>query len=218
MTWRKGIAAVVLAGLSAAAGRAQTVILWNETTNGDLSNNQAAPTPLVLLPGTNSVIGSVNGATDRQDWVAVTVPVGTALNALVLSAYNSTDPQGFTGVQAGPAFVGNANTAAPYLGYAHFGTAAVNGSLPATNLVGTNLLPLMGDNVNISAGSQGFTSPLPAGTYTFLFQQTGTPPVAYQFDFGVTPVPEPGTLALTGLGVVAAAWRRASRRSVAATS
>jgi len=215
MTWRTWMAATLLIGAAVAPAQAQAIVAWDETTNGDLSNNQAAPTALTLLPGTNSVIGSVIGTTDRQDWVAVTVPPGFALSSLVLSTYNSTDAQGFTGVQAGSSFVGNANTAAPYLGYSHFGTGAQNGSLPATNLVNHDLLPIMGDNVNNSPGSQGFSPPLPAGAYTFLFQQTGSALTGFQFDFGVTPVPEPGSLALAGLGVVAAAarWRRAGRRS-----
>jgi len=90
----------------------------------------------------------------------------------VLQSYTSTDAQGFTGVQSGTNFVGSVNSAASYLGYAHFGTGAQNGSLPATNLVGVDILPIMGDT-NLAAGAQGFIPPLLNGTYTFLIQQTG---------------------------------------------
>ena len=55
-----------------------------------------------------------------------------------------------------------------------------------------------------------FTPPLGAGTYTFLIQQTGAT-TAYQFDFGVTSVPEPGSLCLVGLAATMALRRRTGR-------
>jgi uncharacterized repeat protein (TIGR01451 family) len=164
-------------------------VLYNESISGDLSNNQATPTALTLAAGTNSVIGTVNGSTDLQDWVTVHVPTGLQLSSLVLASYVSTDQQGFTGVQQGTSFVGSPFTASSYLGYAHFGTGATNGSLPATNLVGTDLLPLMGNNT-IESGSTGFTPPLPSGDYTFLIQQLGAS-TAYQFDFNTTSTAPP---------------------------
>ncbi|HEY1923350.1 MAG TPA: PEP-CTERM sorting domain-containing protein, partial [Tepidisphaeraceae bacterium] len=157
----------------------------------------------------NSVIGTV-GATDKQDWIALTIPAGFQLSSDVLESYSSTDAQGFSGVQAGSSFVGSVNNPASYLGYTHFGTGAANGSLPATNLVGVDLLPLMGDNVNISAGSTGFTPPLPSGTYTFLIQQLGAT-TSYQFDYGVTSVPEPTTIGLIAGGALLALRRRSRR-------
>ncbi len=121
------------------------------------------------------------GGSDSQDWLTLHVPSGMALGSLVLATYVSTDAQGFIGVQAGTAFVGSAFTASSYLGYAHFGTGAANGSLPPTNLVGDDLLPIMG-NTSLASGSQGFTPPLSSGDYTFLIQQLGSS-TAYQFDF-----------------------------------
>ena len=96
--------------------------------------------------------------------------------------------QGFTGVQSGTAFVGSPATAAPYLGYAHFGTAADNGSLPTANLVGVDILPIMG-NTTSAPGSQGFTPPLGSGSYIFLIQQLGGT-TSYEFDYAVTAIPE----------------------------
>ena len=127
----------------------------------------------------------------------------------MLSSYASTDVQGFMGVQAGSSFVGDSQAATPYLGYTHWGTGAErNGSCP-TNLVGVNLLPLMGDKNTISLGSQGFTPPLGAGTYTFLFQQLGAS-TTYQFDFTLTAVPEPGTMGILGLAAILLLKRRKS--------
>jgi hypothetical protein len=174
--------------------------LWNETSSGDLSDNQAAPNALALAAGTNSIIGTVGGG-NSQDWVALTVPAGLTLNSLVLAAYQSSDAQGFTGVQAGSSFVGSPFTASSYLGYAHYGTAATNGALPPANLIGADLLPLMGNNT-IATGSTGFSGGLPSGTYTFLIQQLGAT-TNYQFDYNLVAVPEPAGLILTFIGLLA---------------
>jgi hypothetical protein len=194
-------------GLAAGRGSAQ-VVLWNESVNGDLSNNQSAPNQFTLPQGVSSIIGSVTGGTDPQDWVTLTVPAGLRLSSVVLAAYQSTDAQGFTGVQSGTSFVCSVNSAGSYSGYAHFGTGATNGSLPPTNLVGTDLLPIMG-NTTLAAGAQGFTPPLGSGSYTFLIQQLGAA-TNYQFNYTVTPVPEPGARGLAGLGgaLIAAGWRK----------
>lgn len=178
---------------------AQGAILWNESTNGDLSDNQAAPTALALATGVNSVVGMVGGA-NTQDWIALAVPAGKQLTKLVLAAYQSADAQGFTGVQAGSSFVGSPFVPGSYLGYAHFGTGATNGALPPTNLVGADLLPLAGDTT-LAAGAQGFTPPLGSGTYTFLIQQLGAS-TSYQFDYVVAAVPEPETLTMAGAGLL----------------
>ena len=196
-------ATMALTALLAVVCQAKAAVLWDESVSGDLTNNQAAPNAFTLSTGTNAVIGSLrtSASTDNQDWIALTVPAGLQLSALVLKAYTSTDAQGFTGVQSGTNFVGSVNSPASYLGYAHFGTGAQNGSLPATNLVGVDILPIMGDT-NLAAGSQGFVPPLLNGTYTFLIQQTGPSQTAYEFDYVVTAVPEPSALLLAGLGVI----------------
>jgi hypothetical protein len=170
--------------------------LWNESINGDLSNNQAAPNAFTLGNGANSVIGNV-GPGDSQDWIALTVPAGFTLSSVVLAAYTSADVQGFTGFQIGNSFVGSPFVAGSYAGYSHYGTGAQNGPLPPTNLIGQNLIPIMADNTpgGTSPGAAGFAQPLGAGTYTFLIQQLGGS-TAYQFNYNLTPVPEPAMLAL----------------------
>jgi hypothetical protein len=183
---------------------------YNEGISGDLSNNALAPTIVNLGPGVTTVVGSVNGSTDFQDWVAVVVPAGFQLDTYTLASYQSTDQQGFTGMQFGPTFPGNPFDAASYAGYAHFGTGAQNGALPPVNLVGQNLFPIMTDP-SLAPGSTGFTTPLGAGTYTFIIQQLGAQ-TDYEFDFGVSPVPAPAPLGLAVLGTLAAAGRRRRRR------
>jgi hypothetical protein len=189
---------VIAAGLAIvfSVARAEASTLWDESVSGDLSSVQASPNAFTLSSGTNAVIGTLGG-TDHQDWITLTVPAGMQLSAVVLGAYVSTDQQGFTGVQSGTNFVGSVNNPASYLGYAHFGTGAANGALAPTNLVGVDILPIMG-NTSLAAGSQGFTPPLNSGSYAFLIQQTGSAATSYEFDYVV--VPEPTTLALVALG------------------
>ncbi|HEY1788406.1 MAG TPA: hypothetical protein VGJ73_09640 [Verrucomicrobiae bacterium] len=192
------------------ANRLYASVLWNESVNGSLSASGSSPTALSLSDGVNAILGTVGGSA-QQDWVALTVPTGFQLSSLVLASYTSTDAQGFMGVQVGPSFTGSVNSASSWLGYTHFGTGAANGSLPPTDLVGVDLLPIMGNNIVDSPGSQGFTPPLNAGTYTFLIQQLGAN-TAYEFDFGVTTVPEPSPAALvclaSGICITLAAVRR----------
>jgi hypothetical protein len=176
-------------GLTTTRGQAQTV-LWNESASGDLSNNPSAPTSFTLAPGVSSILGSVSGGPDTQDWVTLTVPSGLQLNSLVLASYQSLDFVGFTGVQAGTSFVGDPGVAGNYLGYTHFGMSTV----------GTDLLPSMGN----APGAQGFTPPLAEGSYTFVIQQLGAN-TAYQFDYTVTPIPEPSSVLIVAALAGAAA-------------
>jgi hypothetical protein len=187
---------LVAVAMAVSTGPTQAVILWDESIDGDLSNDQSAPNAFTLGNGVNSVIGTV-GPGDTQDWIALTVPVGFTLSSVVMSAYTSTDPQGFTGFQIGSSFSGSAFVAGNYAGYAHVGTSSQNGMLPDMNLIGQDLIPLMADNSpgGTSSGAAGFTQPLGPATYTFLIQQLGAS-TAYQFDYIITPVPEPATLAL----------------------
>src|SRR5437899_983823 len=205
---KKSLFSAAVCALLVAAAPAKATI-YDEAVSGDLSNDKAAPTPLTLMPGLNSVSGTVAGfpqfgGTDPQDWVSFTIPTGFVMTSYVNSKYGSADDQGFTGFQFGSSFSGDEFTAGSYAGYAHFGTAATN-PLPPSSTVGVNLLPLMA-NPSFSIGATGFTRPLAAGTYTFLIQQGDPATTSYQFDMNVrsVSVPEPGSsLCLLGMGGLA---------------
>ena len=204
---KKILFSAAVCALLAAAPAIATI--YDEGVSGDLSNNPAAPTALTLTPGSNSVIGTVNGfppGTDAQDWVSFTIPTGFVMTSYVNSKYDSTDDQGFTGFQFGSSFSGDVFTPGSYAGYAHFGTDATNpDGTPPSSTVGVNLLPLMADPT-FAPGTTGFTPPLGAGTYTFLIQQGDPVTTSYQFDMNVRSVsaPEPGSsLCLLGIGSLA---------------
>ena len=205
MGWRnRCLTGGILCGLIIAANSADVrAASYNEAVSGDLSNSQAAPTPLALTVGANSIIGTVNGGTgDSQDWIELTVPAGAQMASYVNAAYSSSDLQGFTGFQAGPSFVGSPFSATSYAGFAHFGSNATgNGAGAAANTVGQNLLPApyMADPSVVAQGATGFTPPLGPGNYTFLIQQLGGA-TSYEFDMNVTAVPEPGSLCLMTVG------------------
>jgi hypothetical protein len=188
---------------------AQGQVLWDESVSGDLSNTQSSPTSITLSAGQNSLSGTV-GLSDGQDWVTLTVPGGLQLNSLTLAVYASSDTQGFIGVQSSSVFGGSPDNPASYLGYAHFGTAASNGALPTANLVGSDLLPIMG-NTAAAPGSQGFTAPLGSGDYSFLIQQLGAA-TTYQFDYAVTPIPEVNAQAMVAVLCAVLALVRISQR------
>ena len=206
VTKKSLFSAAVCALLAAAPAKAT---IYDEAVSGDLSNDKAAPTALTLTPGSNSVIGTVNGFGngDPQDWVSFTIPAGFVMTSYVNSKYDSTDDQGFTGFQFGSSFPGGVDSefdAGNYAGYAHFGTDADN-ALPPSSTVGVNLLPLMA-NPSFSVGATGFTPPLHAGTYTFLIQQGDDVTTGYQFDMNVrsASLPETGSsLCLLGMGGLA---------------
>ena len=198
-------------GVAGVHSTGQASIVWNESSNGDLSNVQGTPTTVTLGVGVNSVLGTVGGG-DTQDWITLHIPAGMTLNQIVNVTFTSTDLQGFTGFASGSAFSGSLNTPGNYNGYTHFGTSARNGSQPAINTVGMDIFPLMADTVNVAQGAKGFTIPLGAGDYSFLIQQLGAS-TTYQFDYiTVAAVPEPSSLCLLGAIGAATLVRRAAQR------
>jgi hypothetical protein len=181
-------------GVAAATAGAQPVI-WDELSQGDLSNDRFHPTALAPPPGVSQLVGAmdgeVNGIVDR-DYFSITIPQGYVLSQLILEQYFSNDPVAFIGIQPGPIFPDDPATVMPgdLLGWLHFGDG----------YVGMDLLPLMGAN------GQGFAPPLTGSVYTFWAQQTGEP-TTYVLDFVVT-VPAPSVV----LPFALIALRRRTRR------
>ncbi|MEQ1935503.1 MAG: PEP-CTERM sorting domain-containing protein, partial [Fimbriimonadaceae bacterium] len=160
-----------------------TVVMWDENVQGDLSGNHLLPNNVSVSVGSNNLIGST-GNSDR-DYFHFSLAPGQALTGIILRNYVSMDDISFLAVQEGTFFTEDPNNAhlENLLGWTFFGTPEI----------GSDLLPVMGSNF----GSIGFTPPLTGSDYTFWLQQTGDP-TDYHLDFQV--VPEPTTLAaLTGM-------------------
>jgi MYXO-CTERM domain-containing protein len=194
--------------LGACAAAAQANVSWDETTQGDFAGNGLAPTGIVLVQGSNLVLGSTGrtaGVVDR-DYFSFTLPAGWQLDTITVlpgSSFLGTGAASFIAVQAGPQVTVNPTGGSPegLLGWVHY----------SENDVGTDILGLMG----IGPGATGFAGALPAGTYSFWVQDTGTGVANFRFDFAVSAVPEPAGWALALAGVAGLAGWRARRQPAA---
>lgn len=161
----------LLAVLALPAGAA---VVHDETVNGDLSTNPAAPTALAFSLGGNAVIGSVRNTgtpPDAQDYITFTVPANHLLNALNLLSFSPTNIA-FAAFNAGTtSFIPDLATDPLFLSGIH-----VTGSD-----TGTNLMPLfVTSNVTSNALPDPWLGP---GNYCFLIQQANAITTSYRLEF-----------------------------------
>ncbi|MEM6435979.1 MAG: hypothetical protein AAF773_19315, partial [Cyanobacteria bacterium P01_D01_bin.115] len=139
---------------------------YDEAVSGDISDDPNNPVGLALVEGTTQLSASTGGG--DQEYVTVTVPDGFQLESILLEDYSQSDVS-FIGVQEGATFtepLDNSAELGEFLGYSLFGISAV----------GTDILDNIGNGSNGPGfGGQGFSGPLPAGTYTFAIQQLDGP-------------------------------------------
>ena len=181
---------------------AQAATAWDEAVTGDLANVGTSPTGVSLGLGSNLVRGttgrSAAGVVDR-DYFTFTLPVGWQLDSLTMlpgTTFLGPSGLGFIGVQAGTQVTVNptGGSATGLLGWWHYNV----------NDMGTDFLP----SVGAGPGASGFVGSLPAGSYAFWIQETGTGSAAYNFDFGVSAVPEASTSLLLMAGLAALSFLR----------
>lgn len=191
---------------------AQAATVWDEAVAGDLANLGTSPTALTLGLGANTVRGTtgrISGVVDR-DYFSFTLPEGWQLDTLTVlpgSTFLGASGLSFIAVQAGPQVTVNptGGSATGLLGWTHY----------SENDIGVDILQVMG----FGPGASGFSGSLPAGSYSFWIQETGTGTAAYHLEFGVSAVPEPAAalLLLGGLAALGAVCRpRAALRACTA--
>ncbi len=184
-------AAAVLFSVSASA-----IVVWDEGVNGDLSTDPFAPTVVNFGLGTNTVIGSMSTPNDTRDYLTFTIGAGQLLTGIILQQYDDLDVggpgnRGFFAISAGPtSAIPGGGTSGSFLSGAHLDPFGA----------GTDLLTILQTN---QLTGTGITSPLTAGTYTFLVQQTGPQLTGYTFDFQVAEVPIPAAVWLFATGLLA---------------
>ena len=174
---------------------ANAQIIWDESGNGDLSNDRFFPSNIALNSGTNRILAS-SGPNDLE-YVHFHLGAGMQLDAIVPLAYAGSDQVAFIGVQAGSTFTEPASgtNVANLLGWALWG--------PGMGNMNTNILPVIGSG----SGAQGFTGPLTGSDYTFWIQNTGSD-FTWDMDFHTSIVPEPMSIACLAFGTFALLRRR----------
>ena len=190
--------------VSGALSGAQAATAWDEAVSGDFANIGTGATALSLGLGSNIITGttgrSTAGVVDR-DYFTFTLPAGWQLDSVTMlpgTTFLGPEGLGFIGVQAGTQVTVNPTGGSPVglLGWWHYNV----------NDMGTDILPSIG----AGPGATGFIGSLPAGSYAFWIQETATGTAAYNFEFGVSAVPEASSamLLMAGLAGLAALRRR----------
>lgn len=188
------MAAVFTASIMSGA-QAGSIDLFNEAVDGELSDDNLAPTPLVFQLGSNRVSGATvpsnnQGEPDR-DFFTFTIPQGWSLTQVVLASYTNEDDLAFL---------------------------AIGGETSFSNTIGSDILgaALIGDGLGISVGDDvlddlatgqvagdGFTTPLGPGDYSIWYQETAGN-TTYTLDFQVVPEPTgAGLLLMAGTALIA---------------
>ncbi len=196
------VACLTIIGVPAMAG-----FVYTESSNGELSEDNLAPTPLgIVTAGSNTVTGAVGGG--DADIFRVDIPTGFRLDSLILTSFSTTAPsvRMFASIDDGPTYaytvqelnngpdlslvmgaglVGARFVTQPPIPFREWGTG-----------VGDDMLQFLGGSDRL--GGTGFTPPLPAGSYSIYLQETGNNS-NYSLSFNVSAVPEPSCLSMLGL-------------------
>lgn len=197
----------LLAALALPLGSVQA-LTWDETLDGDLSDDGNAPTLVgTLSAGSNLFSGRMGALTEGEpidaDIWNFTIAAGYYLTGINLTSYSTTS--GSLGNQSFMAIIDggtiNQNDQSLHLSNALWGYGQ-----DGFGNTYTDLLALL--DAGPDFGGVGFDGPLPAGNYTFWIQE-GADQINYSIDFVTTPVPEPGSLLLLG---VAGLWSLRRRR------
>ena len=174
---------LLIAVLCTLSLEASAVVIWDEGVNGDLSNNPFAPTPLVFGIGDNTIIGSIGGLIsqggDQFDRITFSIGAGLVWTAVVVNNYvpsggnNASGFEGYTG---------------SVIDFDDSLMTSLGGTVPIdVSLIGMDILGFIG-------------GPYGPGVYSVELREN-QPGTLYSLSFQISAVPEPGTLALLGIGL-----------------
>ena len=152
---------------------AQAASLWNESTDGDLSDFGTTPTqlaPLTLGSNTLSATFNAGSANPSPDYFTLDIPEGLALSQIILKDWQASptfEDIAFFAVQSGsvfdfqvPADRSNANG---LLGWTHLRSTQVNSNKVLTELATSNLPPAeSGAAANYAAEAETYPAELVA--------------------------------------------------------
>ncbi len=192
------LTALVVAG--SITGGAFAEIVYDESFDGDLSDNYLAPTSINVSEGFNTFVFTTDRDGDDRDIFTFEVADGYQLSGVILDLFdtNADDPSnlGFIGFSGGSVLGIDPDIPNPagLLGYA----------LVFENDSGSDIFDVMANG----GGAQGYDGPLGAGPYTFWAQETSPTSDDWRVTLVVTPVPGPGALALAALAGVMPRRRR----------
>ena len=168
----KTYAIVVL--LAALAAPVSAAVIHDESVNGDLSSNNAAPTLLAFALGGNTVIGTTQSG-DR-DYLRFTIAPNHVLSGLILHVY-SPDNLSFAAFNAGTtSYIPSGTTNAFFLSGIHVELGDL----------GSDILPRFVDRAVTTYALD--TPQLDPGDYCFVIQQTNAIVQSYSLEFIVEAV------------------------------
>jgi hypothetical protein len=159
--------------LVALALPASAAVIHDESINGDLATNPAAPTALAFSVGGNTVIGTTGNTTGTvdRDYITFTLGPGQMLTGLTLLGL-APDNIAFTSFNAGNVgIIPSGATIGDFLAGIHINAANI----------GANLMVLF-DTASVTTNSLP-TPDLGPGTYTYLIQQTSPIEQSYSLEF-----------------------------------
>lgn len=200
---------VLLAALALPLGSVQA-LTWDETINGDLSNNGNAPTLIGTLDAGVNLFSGTMGALGGGPTMDADVWNFTIAAGYYLTGINLVDYSAQSGSLTNNSFMAIANAATIDFNDSslHLSNTLWGYGQDGFGNTYVDLLALL--DAGPEFGGIGFDGPLPSGNYTFWIQE-GDDQINYGIEFvtAPVPVPEPGSLLLLG---VAGMWSLRRRR------